>query len=546
MNKKIVALLLAALFVVSGCGAKSGDTAKNEQVLTVSMAGSPTDISPLTVSTTEGADLLGAMYETLVRQDKDGSVKQGSGLAESWTVDDTKKVYTFKLRDAKWSDGKAITAKDFVYCWQKVLDPNTASTYAYMLYPIVNAYEYNTGKVTDANQVGVKAIDDKTLEVTLTAPTTYFVSALVIPQFGALPEGIVETMGDDFYLDKDHMVFNGPFVLTDWQTDQSMTFVKNENYWDADNVKLDKLVYNFVMETNTIVNMYETGSLDIMQVQPEFTANYKDKAGYVSVSEPVTEYVKFNFDNEFFANENIRRAFSLAINRVSYINDFMQSGSTPAYAYIPPAISGSEGKEFREENGDLYYDAGNNDNASKEAVELLNTGLKEVGKTFEEFNKGLSLVIGEGDANLKTAQVFQEYWKNVLGVDVEVRSMKYALRQDAYDTKNFTIAKEGWGADYNDPLSFLDLFESDSAYNDVGYKNPKYDELIEKSRTLSGDERMDVLKQAEKLLIQEDFVIAPTFYQTRHWVEQDYVKDVVRHGIGLRADYKWAHIEKSK
>ena len=559
MKKRFLAMLagvLAVATLLGGCGFTGGDAPKNTpapgatgepqaapQVLRVSMAGMPSDISPLTESTTEAMELLANMYEMLVRQDADGNIKQGSGLAESWTISEDGLVYTFKLRDAVWSDDTPITAQQFVYAWEKVLNPATASMYAYIMGPIKNANAYNTGKITDFNEVGVKALDDKTLEVTLETPTDYFIEMLVIPQFGALPLNVVEEMGSNFYLDVEHMVFNGPFICTEWEPDLSMTFVKNEKYWDADSVKLDSIHYEFVKDTNTIINLYETGKLDTMLVQPEFLDTYKSAAGFVSVTEPVTEYLKFNFENEYFANENIRRAFSLALNRVTYMNDFMRTGSVPAYGYVPDSIHGANGKGFRAAYGDLYYDIGTNENSAQEAKELLAKGLEEVGKTFDEFNQGLSLVIGEGDLNLKTAQVFQEFWKNTLGVDVEVRSMRYALRQDAYDNRDFTIGKEGWGADYNDALSFLELFETTSSYNDCSYSNPEFDKLIADARITTGDERLQKLQDAEKILVGDDAAIAPTFFQTRSWVSKDNVHGIQRRGVGLRTDYKLAYIE---
>ena len=530
--------------------AASGDNAQTEapaapegKVLRVSMAGAPADINPLTASTTEASEILGIMYEGLVRQNAEGQILPGSGLAENWTISPDGTVYTFTLRDATWSDGAAITADQFVYAWEKVLNPATASQYAYMLYVIKNATQYNVGELTDFEQVGVKALDEKTLEVTLEAPTDYFLEMLVIPQYGALPVGYAEELGANMYLDAEHMVFNGPFVCVDWEPDVSMTFVKNEKYWDAASVKLAGLEYDFVMDTNTIINLYETGELDVMLVQPECLDTYRSAPGFVSVTEPVTEYLKFNFDNEYFANENIRRAFSLALDRVTYMEDFMRTGSTPAYAYVPDSIHGPKGEGFRGTYGDLYYDIGNNENSAQEAKDLLNKGLEEVGKTFEEFNQGLSLVIGEGDLNLKTAQVFQEYWKNNLGVDVEVRSMRYALRQEAYDTRDFTIGKEGWGADYNDAQSFIELFETDSPYNDCGYSNPEFDAIMAQVKASTGDERLALLQEAEKILVQDDFCIAPTFFQTRSWVHKENVSGIVRQGIGLRCDYKWAVVE---
>ena len=571
MKKRIlslVALLLVACCMLTACGftgteetpaqPSNTDTSNNQnsetpetetpaepagKTLRVSMAGAPADINPLTASTTEAAEILGSMYEGLVRQNAEGQVLPGSGLAEDWTISEDGTVYTFTLRDATWSDGTPITADQFVYCWERVLAPETASQYAYMLYVIKNATAYNVGELTDFEQVGVKALDEKTLEVTLEAPTDYFLEMLVIPQYGALPVGYAEEMGANMFLDTEHMVCNGPFICTEWTPDVSMTFVKNENYWDADSVKLAGLKYDFVMDTNTIINLYETGELDVMLVQPEFLDTYREAAGFVSVTEPVTEYLKFNFDNEYFANENIRRAFSLALDRVTYMEDFMRTGSTPAYAYVPDSIKGPAGEGFRGTYGDLYYDIGTNEGAAQEAKDLLAKGLEEVGKTFEEFNQGLSLVIGEGDLNLKTAQVFQEFWKTNLGVDVEVRSMRYALRQEAYDTRDFTLGKEGWGADYNDAQSFIELFETESPYNDCGYSNPEFDAIMAQVKTSTGDERQQLLQEAERILVEEDFCIAPTFYQTRSWVCKDNVSGIVRQGIGLRCDYKWAVVE---
>lgn len=556
----LMALLLVASLVFSACGftgteekpAAAAPTAPADPanpeapaaepaaggVLRVSMAGSPADINPLTASTTEAAELIGCMYEGLVRQDANGQVLPGSGVAKDWTISEDGLVYTFTLKDeAVWSDGSPITADQFVYAWEKVLNPETASQYSYMLYYIKNATPYNTGDLTDFNEVGVKALDEKTLEVTLEAPTDYFLECLVISEYGPLPVNFVEDAGTNIYLDVEHMVSNGPFICTEWIPDVSMTFVKNENYWDADSVKLDGIKFEFVMDTNTIINLYETGELDVMLVQPEFLSTYNTAAGFVSIVEPVTEYLKFNYNNEYFANENIRRAFSMALNRAEYMTA-MATGSTPAYAYVPGSIRGPAGQGFRENYGDLYTDAN-----PDEAKALLAKGLEELGKTAEDLNGiGLSLVIGEGDLNLKTAQIFQQYWKNVLGMDITVRSMRYALRQEAYDNNDWTIAKEGWGADYNDAMSFLDLFESTSPYNDCGYASAEYDALMEQIRNTTGDERQKILQDAEKMLIQDDACIAPTFFQSRNWVCKDNVQGIVRQGCGLRCDYKWASV----
>lgn len=542
--KKILALVLAAVMTFSCAAVMAEDAPElaDEQVLNVSLPVDLADINPLTESTEEGSSVLMTCMETLVRQGEHGAIEMGSGLAESYEISDDGLVYTFHLRDAKFSNGATITAQDFEYTWKKVLAPETASEYAYMLYPIAGAEDYNTGKGS-ADDVAVTALDEKTLQVTLTSRTDYFLSSLVIPQFSVIPAHYDEECGDKFFMDVDHMVSSGPFMMTEWVTSQSITVEKNPYYWDAEHVYLDKIVFNMATETSTIVNMYNSDMLDVMLVQADYLDMYCNEPGFVSVTEPVTEYVMFNFENEYFANVHIRRAFSMALNRVSYMNDFMRTGSTPAYGYVPGSITGVGGTDFRDNNGDLYTDCGKGSTA-EDAVAELNTGLAELGKTVEDFNAiGLSLVIGQGDNNLKTAQVFQQYWKTVLGVDVEIKSLQYSLRQEEYKG-DFTLGKEGWGADYNDPLSFLDLFVSTSPYNKNHYNNADYDALIAKAATLSGDERLEVLQEAEKLLIEQDMAIAPTFFQTRSWVSKENVKGILRNGCGLRVDYKSAYIAK--
>lgn len=541
--KKLLSLVLALsmLLCVGISGAQAEEKAlAADQTLRVSIAVDLTDLNPLTESTAEGSELLLTSMETLVRQVANGVIEQGSGLAESWDVSEDGRTYTFHLRDAQFSNGAPITAQDFEYTWKKVLAPETASEYAYMLYTIAGAEDYNTG-AGSVDDVAIKAVDEKTLEVTLTGAYDYFIDTLVIPQFSVIPQGYAEECGDDLFMDVDHMVFSGPFMITEWIPSQSITVEKNPNYWDAENVTLEKIVFDMTTESNTIVNMYTTDMIDVMLVQANYLDMFRGEAGFISVTEPVTEYLMFNLDNEFFSNTHVRRAFSMALDRVSYMNDFMRSGSTPAYGFIPNSIKGTDGNDFRDNNGELYTDCGNG-NTPEDAVAELQLGLDELGKTVEDLNAvGLSLVIGQGDANLTTAQVFQQYWKNVLGLDVEVKSLAYAMRQDEY-AGDFTLGKEGWGADYNDALSFLELFVSTSPYNKSHYASEAYDALIKEASTLHGDERLAVLQDAEKLLIAEDAVIAPTFFQTRSWVAKDKVQGIIRNGCGLRCEYKYAYI----
>ena len=513
-----------------------------EQVLRISLPGDPSDLNPLTMQDTHSFEIANAMYEGLTRIGNGGTIEKG--LAEKWDVSEDGKVYTFTLRDAVWTDGTPITAYDFEYSWKKVLSPELASSYSYLLYDIVNGEDYNTGKITDPDMLGIKALDGKTFEVKLNQPIPYFPSLVSMSTCMPIKANTIEDKGEGFALSPDTMITSGPFKMVEWINDQSITLVKNENYWDKDSVKLEKIIVESVKETNTMVNMFDTGELDMMLVSSEFVDKYRDVEGFGQQADAVVGYFKYNFKNEYFANKNIRKAFSISFNRDRFVNVIINDGSMPAYAYVPPVIPGKTGGDFRSQNGDLAYDTGRDPNAAKEAKELLEKGLKEIGKTLEDFNSsGLSLVIGEGDFNLKLAQVSQQEWKEILGVEVEIKSLKYALRQAEYDTEKYFIGKEGWGADYNDPKTFLDLFTSTSPYNDLGFSNEKYDELIAKSNVTTGDERMGYLLEAEKILFDE-YVINTTTFETRNFIQKPYVKGNVRNNVGVKNEYKWAYIEK--
>lgn len=567
MRRK-VALLLAVIMclsmAMSGCGNdtqsggapadSSGSSAGTdsagggtsapaaEQVLKISIPGNPTDLNPLTSQDTGSNETINTMYEGLTRLGLNGSIE--TGLAESWDISDDGLTYTFKIREAQWSDGTPVSAKDFEYSWKKALSPELASPYSYLLYCVVNGEDYNTGKITDPDMVGVKAVDDRTFEVKLNQPVPYFPSLVTMSVCKPIQDGLMEKNGEDFALSVDKMVFSGPFMLTEWSQDQRLVVEKNPTYWDKDAVKLDKIIIECVKETNTMVNMFDTEDLDMMLVSPEFIDKYREDPGFGQQADAVVEYFKFNFENEFFANKNIRQAFCISFNRDRFLNQIEKVGSLPAYGYVPPIIPGKAGGDFRSQNGDLIYDTGTDQNAANEAKELLAKGLEEIGKTVEDFNAaGPSLVIGELDHNLKLAQVAQQEWKEILGIDVEIKSLKYALRQAEYDSKKYFIGKEGWGADYSDPMTFLDLFLSYSPQNDMSWANEEYDKLLDSANKSTGDERMEYLLQAEKLLLN-DYAITPILYETRNYIQKTYVKGNIRNNVGVKNEYKWAYIEK--
>ncbi|WP_069650255.1 peptide ABC transporter substrate-binding protein [Caloranaerobacter ferrireducens] len=511
-----------------------------EQVLRINLGTEPPDLDPQTSTDTVSFILLNATLEGLVRLNPDGSV--GKGLAESWTVSDDGKTYTFKLRDAKWSDGDPITAYDFEYAWKRAIDPKTASSYAYQFYGIKNAYAFNTGEITDPNEVGIKALDEKTLQVELERPMSYFLSLTSFITYLPAKKAAVEKWGDAYASEADKMVFSGPFMITEWNHEQKIVLEKNPSYWDADSVKLERIECDMINDTNTPINLYETGELDMTGVPAEFLDNYKDSPEFGRMAEAVTFYLEFNCKDKFFSNKKIRKAFSLAINRDAYVNGVLANGSIPAYGFVPGGIPGKAGGEFRKQNGDLIYDAGTKGQAAiDEANKLLEEGLKEVGATKEELAKHVGYLTGDSDLARKLAQALQQMWKNNLGIEVPIESVSFKIRLQKMDQGDYTIVGAGWGADYNDPMTFMDMWVTDGGNNDAFWSNAKYDELIEKAVNSTGDERMEYMLEAEKLLMEE-MPISPTYFRARNFLQKPYVKGVARFPVGVDTEYKWAYI----
>ena len=513
-----------------------GEKLAAEQVLRVNWGSEPPDLDPQTTTDQVSFWIINAVYEGLVRTQPDGTTPKGSGLAEDWTISDDELTYTFKLRDAKWSDGTPITAYDFEYAWFRAIEPETAAEYAYQFYHIKNAEKYNTGEITDRSQVGIKAIDDKTLEVVLERPTPFFISLTSFITYIPAQKAAVEKFGEEFASAPDKMVYSGPFMIETWEHEQKLNLVKNPTYWDADTVKLERIEGDMITDNNTRINLYETGGLDLTGVPSEFLSKYKDSPEFGTAADATTWYLQFNMEDKYFSNENIRKAFVYASDRQSYVDNVLADGSIVAGGLTPPLLAGKDGKDFAENRGDLTYPYD-----PVKAKELFEKGLEEVGATKEQFEKEVTIVAGEGTWWSRTTQAFQQMWKDALGVEIPIETMTFAMRLERYNKKDYQISIAGWGGDYNDPMTFMDLFVTNGGNNDAFYSNPDYDAYIRKAMEGSGDERIDAMIEAEKLLAR-DVPIYPLFHPARVYVQREYVKGVARFAVGCDTEYKWAYI----
>ncbi len=559
--KKFIALALALVMILSlglvGCGKQQptsqqtdqnqpsqtdtpaeepGEKLAADQTLRVNWGADPPDLDPQTTTDQVSFWIINAVYEGLVRTQPDGTIPKGSGLAEDWTISDDELTYTFKLKDVKWSDGTPVTAYDFEYAWFRAIDPEVAAEYSYQFYHIKNAEAFNTGEITDKNEVGIKALDEKTLQVELVRPTPFFLSLTSFITYIPAQKAAVEKFGQEFASAPDKMVYSGPFMIETWDREQKLNLVKNPSYWDADSVKLERIEGDMITDNNTRINLYETGGLDVTGVPSEFLSKYKDAPEFGSAADATTWYLQFNTEDKYFGNLNIRKAFAYASDRHSYVDNVLADGSLVAGGLTPPLLAGKDGKDFAENRGDLLYQY----DAAK-AKEYLETGLKELGITKEELEKHASFIGGESTWWSRTMQAFQQMWKDTLGIELQIQQMTFAMRLERYDKKDYSISIAGWGGDYNDAMTFMDLFVTGGGNNDAFYANPDYDAYIRKAMEGEGDERIDAMLEAEKLLAR-DVPIYPLFHPARIYVQRDYIKNIIRFAVGCDTEYKWAYI----
>lgn len=544
MNKRfklssLFALLLVTALALSGCNTFSGTSGGGgKQVLNLVELQEPPNLDSAKSTDTVSATLLNNIMEGLYRVGKDGNPVLGIAAAAPQVSPD-KKTYTFKLRDAKWSDGKPVTAHDFEYAWKRALDPKTASEYAYILYPVKNAEAFNMGKAK-ADDVGVKALDDKTLQVTLEQPIPYFLDLLTFPTYLPQRQDIVEKFGEKYALEAKNMVYDGPFVLTSWVHNQSFSVKKNDNYWDKNTVKLQQVNWQIVKDGGTQINLYNTGKLDFTYLPTEFTAKYKNNKDVFNIKESSSWYLEMNQTEKLFQNSKIREAIGLAIDKKTLTDKVEQNGSIPAGGIVPPSIKASgfdDKKKYREVNQDkVQYDPA-------KAKQLWQEGLKELGMTQDQVPP--IHILGDDTTGAKKDLAYlQDQLQRNLGAKIVIDSVPFKERLERGKHQQFDLLYSGWNADYNDPMTFLDLFTSDNSFNRGKWSNKEFDELIAKSKQNPDfKQRFNDLTKAEQILIN-DHGIVPLYYRTRLGLKQPKIKDWYWNSIGFEYSLKWTYIEE--
>lgn len=526
-RKKIFSLVMAIAFVLTlftGCGgdSKEKSSEQKEKKVVYALGGEPETLDPTLNVYSRSSIVLQNLFRGLYKLDESG--KLVPHIAKECKVSDDGLKYTFKLdENAKWSDGKALTAHDFEYSWKRTLDPQVASGGANYLYCLKNGQNYNMGKAS-ADEVGVKATDDYTLEIELENPIAYFIDLLGTTSFYPVRQDVVEG-ANPWTKSIDTYICNGPFMMKEIKPQEKYVLVKNPNYLNADNVKIDTLEIVFIESPESELAAYTNGEIDVSDnISNESMTKYKDTPDFNQVDRIGTYYFDINTSVKPFDDARVRKALSLAINRDQIINNIIQGTYRPAYGFVPYGIpyATEKGKNYREVVGDLFKED------IKEAQKLLAEAGYANGEGFPEVN----FIILNSQTDKDIAQAIQSMWKENLGVNSAITTFESKVYWDELDNGDFHVARDGWTGDYPDPMTNLDLFFSFNASDDCRWVSEKYDALLNENLKITDQQkRMDNFKEAEQILMDEMPVI-PLYYMNDSYLVHSRVKGVTKNYIG--------------
>ena len=543
--KRTLALVLAMLMMLSmfaGCSktetettttaaaegetttAAEGEELDAEQYYNTYIGAEPTTLDISRSSDTYGGTILTAISEPLTHiADVDGEYKTVPGAAKEWSVSDDGLVWTFKLNESKWRDGSAVTANDFVYAYRRLADPDTAAPLSYM-FECIKGYKAVQSGEAEPDTIGVKAVDDLTLEITLEAPTPHFMSLTSLRFAAPLNQAAVEEHGEAYGSELDKIECNGPFYIESWTHQSEIVLKKNPNYWNADEVKLETVTYRIIGDENTAYNEFEIGGIDYVSTgKKEWVDRFDQKEGTYRVTYPLAteSFIFFNQNDELFSNANIRKAFSIGLDRAD-INEVVFTGlRVPATGWVASAIAVGE-TNYREQAGDMIAEL----SKQGEAKELLLKGMEELGLGSDPATLDITFSLGGTDQWYRTmGEYLQQAYKESLGVNLKIQTNEWAVFSDNAEAGNYQLGFMAWGAFYNDPIDVLNVFKSTSGSVNTGWVSEEYDSLLDKA-SVEMDEaaRTELYKQAEKILVVDDCVIAPVADSTGNYFYYDYVK----------------------
>ncbi|AOL34711.1 peptide ABC transporter substrate-binding protein [Anoxybacillus geothermalis] len=536
MKRSLLTVLVLLLFVstaLAGCGNETpsnegGEATKNiKQEITLNAKTEPPSLDPAIASDTTSGWVIDHLFEGLYTKNQKGEPVLGA--ASDVKISEDGKTYTFTIReDAKWSDGDPVTAYDFEYAWKRVLDPKTGSPFAFYMYYIKGAEEYNKGKGS-ADQVGIKALDDKTFQVELKAPLGYFDKLLTMWTFYPVKKSLVES-NPKWAADAKGYVSNGAYRLTEWKHNSEVVIEKNEHYWNKDQINMQKVTWKMVNDATTYYQMYKTGELDLIDTLPTDVIDQEKNNKEFKITPYFGTYMfMLNVDKPPFTNAKIRRAFAMAIDREAIVKNITKSGEKPAYAFVPYGVNTPKG-DFREVGGSYFEEN------VKEAKQLLEEGMKEEGWTkLPE----VTLMYNTAENHKKIAEAVQEMLKTNLGVKVKLANQEWKTYLETTQQSNFQMARMGWVGVFVDPTVILDYYLGDSPNNRTNWVNKRFDDLMAKAKVEQDDQkRYELLHEAEKVLMT-DLPFIPVYFYSQNYLTSPKFKGIV-YPVNRYPDVRWA------
>lgn len=543
MTKKLLSSVLAAAMIATaftGCGGSTSQASSQASgansaaqpksvSLTVNVGTEADSIDPALNTAVDGGIYIQHCFEGLTKLDKNGKIVNGQ--AKDIKVSDDGLTYTATLRDdIKWQDDKPVTAQDFVYAWQRVVNPKTASEYSYMFDPIVNGTDIYTGKNKDITSLGVTAKDDKTLVIKLNAPCAYFLELLSRPMYFPVRKDVVDG-NDKWTQDPKTYIGNGAYKMTAWNHKESIIDQKSDTYYDKAEVTVDQIKFMLMDDDASIQAAYQNGELQFADSYPtEEQEKWAATKDYHNMAQLGTYFCCFNCKKAPFDNVKVRKALTLAIDRNYIVNSITKAGQIPADAFVSTGISDTDtSKQFRDVGGS-YFSAKTEDYDKNvaEAKKLLSEAGYPDGKGFPTFEYSYNT----GTGHKAIAEALQNMWKQELGINCTLSSQEWAVFIDSRHKGNYDVARHGWLADYNDPISYLDMWMTTSGNNDAKWSNKDFDSLIQKAKS-TGDQkvRMQAMHDAEKILMAE-MPVCPIYFYTDVYLENTNMSGLVTTPLG--------------
>ncbi|MFS1015876.1 peptide ABC transporter substrate-binding protein [Enterococcus casseliflavus] len=547
MKKKMIGITAFTVLVLSACSTTSPTTDSGQQEeqgavaqeIQVSTAGALSTLDSGQYTDVNSSDMIGQVAEGLYRLDQEGDPELAMA-AEEPTVSEDGLVYTFTIRDARWSNGDPVTADDFVYAFQYVANPENGSSSSNQMDVLKNGSQVRQGDA-EVSELGAKALDQQTLELTLASPISYLDQILVGTPFMPKNQAFAEEKGADYGLSAENFVGNGPFLIEGWNgTNESWMLTKNPDYWDAENVQLTKIDVQVVKETATGVSLFETGELDYTTLTDTYAQQYQNSAQANYVPKALVGYLSANQKREVTGNVKVRQAILQAIDKEAFAENILGDGSTALNGFVPSnfAKDPETDQDFREENGDLLpYDL-------TAAQALWAQAKEELGQ--DEIT--LELLSADTAAAKKTIEFVQgQLETNLPGLTIDAKSIPLQNRLDLQSQGEFDLVFGTWTPDYADPINFLEFYDSTGGLNTSGYASERYDQGLQEARTTLANDpaaRWDLLKELEKQLIVEDTAVLPLYQGAVAYLKTDRLQGVQVFPFGRTVSYRLASVSE--